>query len=74
MPFLAAFLIALVLQVIAYLIMPKPKQPKTATKDLEYPTAEAGRPIPKVWGKMTIKSSNILWYGEKDIAKYKVKA
>jgi len=73
MNFLIAFVVALVLQVIAYLITPKPKQQKTATKDLEYPTAEAGRPIPRVWGKMTIKSSNILWYGEKDIYKYKVK-
>jgi len=70
---LIAFVVALVLQVIAYLIMPKPKQQKNATKDLEYPTAEAGRPIPKVWGKITITSPNILWYGEKDIYKYKVK-
>jgi len=73
MNFLIAFVVALALQVIAYLIMPKPKQPKTATKDLEYPTAEAGRPIPKVWGKITITGPNILWYGEKDIYKYKVK-
>ena len=74
MTFLVAFLVSFVLQVIAYLFMPKPKQPSQATKDLEYPTAEAGRPIPRVWGKVTIKSSNILWYGEKDIHKYEVKA
>lgn len=73
MNFLVAFVVALVLQVIAYLITPKPKQPQTATKDLEYPTAEAGRPIPYVWGRVTIKGSNVLWYGERDVHKYKVK-
>lgn len=73
MQFLVAFLVALVLQVIAYLIMPKPKQPSSATKDLEYPTADAGRPIPWVWGNVTIKGINVLWYGEKDIYRYKVK-
>ncbi len=74
MDFLTAFVVALALQVIAYLISPKPKQPSAATRDIEYPTAEAGRPIPYVWGKVTIKSSNILWYGEKDIYKFKVDA
>lgn len=73
MNFFAALLVAVVLQVIAYLIMPKPKQPKTSTRDLEYPTAEAGRPIPYIWGRVTIKGSNILWYGEKNIHKYQIK-
>lgn len=74
MSFLVALVVAIALQIIAYLITPKPKAPKSATRDLEYPTAEAGRPIPFVWGTVTIKSSNVLWYGERDIRKYKVNA
>jgi len=72
--FFVQILIALVLQVIAYLLTPKPKQSQSATRDLEYPSADAGRPIPRVWGKVTVKGVNVLWYGEKKIRKYKVKA
>lgn len=69
------FLISLAMMVIAYLIMPKPKQPKPPeTKDLEDPTAEAGRPIPVLFGTMTIKGLNCLWFGDKGYHKYKVKA
>lgn len=61
-----SLLIGLAINVIAYLIMPKPKPPKPpAAKDLEDPTAEAGRPMPVVFGTLTVKSPNIIWYGEK---------
>jgi hypothetical protein len=65
LPFLASFFIqlavGLALMVISYAIMPKPKQQKPeAAKDLEAPTAEAGRPIPVVFGTMTVKSANII--------------
>lgn len=59
-------LIGLVLNIVAYLIMPKPKAPQPAeTKDLEDPTAEAGRPLPVVFGSVRVKGLNILWFGEK---------
>lgn len=59
-------LIGLALNIIAYLIMPKPKAPKPeAAKDGENPVAEAGKPLPVLSGSMTIKELNILWYGEK---------
>lgn len=59
-------LVGLVLNIVAYLIMPKPKAPQPAeTKDLEDPTAEAGRPLPVVFGSLRIKGLNIIWYGEK---------
>lgn len=59
-------LIGLALNIVAYLLMPKPKadQPPEA-QDLEDPTAEAGRPVPVVFGTITVKGLNILWYGEK---------
>lgn len=68
-----SLLIGLALSVVAYLIMPKPKQPKPpAAKDMEDPTAEAGRPIPVVFGTITVKGGNLLWYGEKSLAERKV--
>lgn len=57
-------LIGLALMIIGYLIMPKPKQPKPPEmSELEGPTADAAAPIIKVFGDMTVKSMNTLWYG-----------
>ena len=65
-------LVSLALNVIAYLLQPKPKTSQPAsTEDMEDPTAEAGRPIPVLFGTMTIKGTNILWYGEKQVTSYK---
>ena len=57
--------IAVVIALVAYALMPKPKS-RTAdmARDLEMPTAEAGRPVPVVFGNGTLKSPNTLWYGE----------
>ncbi len=61
-------LIGIALNVIGYLLMPKPKPPKPPElEDLENPTAEAGRPIPVVFGSVTVSGLNILWYGDKEI-------
>lgn len=66
-------LIGIALNIVSYLLMPKPKQPKPpAAKDLENPTAEAGRPIPVVFGTITVKGTNVLWFGEKKIVSYQV--
>lgn len=66
MPFFIQLLIGLVLNIVAYLIMPKPKQPRPeAAKDGENPVAEAGKPLPVVSGSLTVKELNIMWYGEK---------
>lgn len=73
MEFFIQFLIALAIAVVSYMMTPKPKQPNTPTRDIEYPTAEAGRPITRITGEITIKSPNILYYGEKDISEGKVK-
>jgi hypothetical protein len=73
-PWIIATIVTVVLNVAAYIITPKPKQPKpAAVEDAQYPTAEAGRPITKFWGTMTIKSPNVLWYGEKNARTYKIK-
>lgn len=74
-----AFWLTLALAVVSValnlLLAPRPKPPKPeAAKDLELPTAEAGRPIPVVFGTMTVKGLNILWYGEKSSRISKVNA
>jgi len=65
-PFLVSLAIGLALSYVAYLLAPKPKQPKPpAAKELENPTAEAGRPIPVVFGSMSVQSLNNMGYWDK---------
>jgi hypothetical protein len=75
MPWWLIIVGALASLALTYLLAPKVKAPKPdAAKDLEDPTAEAGRPIPVVFGTMTVKGLNLLWYGDKGQSTYKVKA
>lgn len=74
MAWFVPFLIGLALNVVAYLLMPKPKASKpAAAQDMDDPVAEAGKPIPVVFGTVTVKGLNVLWFGEKSINNYKVK-
>lgn len=74
MAWFLSLLVGLALQVVAYLLMPKPKKQKSpAAADLENPTAEAGRPIPVVFGTITVKGLNIIWFGDKLVKEYKIK-
>lgn len=67
-PFLLQLAVGVVLNIIGFLLMARPKQPKPpAVRDLEDPTAESGRPIPVVFGSMTVTGLNILYYGDKSI-------
>ncbi|ASD51917.1 tail assembly chaperone [Pseudomonas phage PspYZU01] len=66
--------IAIVVAVIAYSLMPKPKSPKPpAAADFEQPTADAGRPIPVVFGRVTIKGLNILGYWDVQTVEFEYK-
>jgi hypothetical protein len=50
---------------ISFLLRPRvPKRPDV-TQDLENPTADAGRPIPVVFGTITVKGLNVLHFGDK---------
>ncbi len=72
---LVALLISVALQIASYIIMPKVKAPKPdAVQDMDSPTAEAGRPMPVVFGTMTVKSPNCLWWGEKTKYSFQVDA
>ena len=68
-------IVAMVLSIAAYMLAPKPpKQSQPPTSDLNNPTVSAGRPVPVIFGTVTMKSPNILWYGDKRKKEYKVKA
>lgn len=75
MAFFVQLAIAVAMMVIAYLIMPKPKAPKPdAAKELDDPTADAGKPYPVIFGEVLQKSPNVLWFGEKSKKTRKVPA
>jgi predicted MFS family arabinose efflux permease len=74
MPFWVLIAIAVAMVAVQLLLMPKPKAPKPpSVDDLENPVAEAGKPIPVVFGTITVKGLNVLWYGDKDAYTFKVK-
>ena len=73
--FIVQIIISIVLALLSYLFAPKPKSPKPeSAAEMENPTADAGRPIPVVFGTITIKGPNFLWYGDKKVVEYSVKA
>jgi len=73
--FLIQLAIGVALMVVAYALAPKPKEQKpAASSDLEAPTAEAGRPIPVVFGSLEIKGGNVIGYWDKQKHDFKVKA
>lgn len=74
LPLLGQLLIGVTLMVIAYMLTPKPKAAKPEFRDLENPTADAGRPVPWVFGTSTVKGVNTLWYGDKSTRQYEVDA
>jgi hypothetical protein len=63
---IVTLLLAVAVNVVAYLIMPKPKVAKPeASQDLDSPTSEEGQPIPVVFGTVTIKGLQVLDFFDK---------
>ena len=63
------FVFQLLLLVVSYFVSaalaPKPPKPKPAAlEDFDIPVAEQGRPIPVVFGTVTLTGANVLWYGD----------
>lgn len=59
--FLVMLAISVVMQVVGYLLMPKPKQPKPPSmEDFEYPTTSTSRARPVIFGSIELKSPNLL--------------
>lgn len=74
MAFWLPLLIGLALMIVAYLIMPKPKQKFAESKDIDNPVAEAGKEVPVIFGTKIVKGLNVLWYGDKGKRDYEVSA
>lgn len=69
--FFVQIAIGLAIAAVGFILTPQPKRTKPPeAQDLEAPTAEAGRPIPVVFGSITVRGANILWYGDKDVYQY----
>ena len=65
MDFFTYLIVLVVTNVIAYALAPKPPAPKPAAlEDFDVPVAEEGRPIPVVFGTVTVTGANVLWYGD----------
>lgn len=67
-------IIGLGMMILGYILMPKPKtaQPEE-TKEMEAPTAEAGRPIMVIFGEVTVSSPNFLWWGDREFVEHNVR-
>ena len=66
------FIYAVVMLVVSYALAPKPPNAKPAAfDDLDAPVAEQGKPIPVVFGTVTVKGLNIIWYGNLSTKKIK---
>lgn len=74
-PFLAQIAVAIATSVIGYALMPKPPGPKPPSlEDFKAPTATPGRPIPVVFGSVTVSGLNNMGWWDKDIATRTVKS
>lgn len=73
MTLLVQLLVGIGLQVLGYLLMPKPQTSKPEeARDMEEPTAES-RPMPVLFGELDV-APNIIWWGDKATTTRKVKA
>lgn len=58
-------LVLIISYAVSVALAPKPPVPEPASlEDIEAPTAEEGRPIPVVFGTVTVSSPNVVWYGD----------
>lgn len=67
MGFFAAIVVALVMAVVGELLRPKQKPQNakpSSLDDFDIPTAEEGRSVPIIAGKVKIDGSNCTWYGD----------
>ncbi len=61
--------------VIAVSMSPKPPSAKPPSlSDIDVPTAEEGRPIPVIFGVVTVTSPNVVWYGHLGYSAVKTKS
>lgn len=75
MQFLIYLAVLLLATYVATAFAPKPPKPKAARlQDFDIPTAEQGRPIPVIFGSVTVTGPNVIWYGDLDTSSIKESA
>jgi hypothetical protein len=58
-------LVWVITTVIGALLAPRPPKPQSPTPgNLDVPVAEAGKPIPVLFGTRVIRQANVVWYGD----------
>lgn len=65
-------LLGVALQILGYLLMPKDKQKLPSKDDLKEPTVQS-KPIPRVFGSITIESPQVIGKWDKEMVKRKGK-
>jgi hypothetical protein len=74
MDFFTYTVILVVAGLIATALAPKPPGPKPAAlSDFDVPTAEDGRPLPVIFGTVTVSGPNVIWYGDLNSSKIRAK-
>ena len=69
-----ALAVSLALQVVAYILTPKPEGPKNATAGkFDVPHLPMGEEIPVVFGRVWVKDAGVIYYGNKDTKAIKTK-
>lgn len=64
MNFIVYLVVMLASSLLSAALAPKPPPPKPAAlQDFDVPVAQEGRPIPVVFGTVTVTGANVLWYG-----------
>lgn len=74
LPWVVALIVSVAINVAAMIITPKPKAPKPeAVEQAESPTADAGKPMPVLFGKARISETNIIGWWDKATRQYEIK-
>lgn len=63
-------LVGVAFQIVGYMLTPKTKTELPAESDLDEPTVEA-KPIPRIWGSVTIESPQLIAKWDKQMVKRK---
>lgn len=71
MDFFTQLIIAAILSIAGYMLMPKPKIPAVEAQEFDPPDARADKPMVIVFGTKKIKDVNCLFAGDKSTRKRK---
>ena len=66
------FIIGIGLQILSYLLAPKPPEPKAATlSDFDIPKSKEGDEVPRIYGTAWCKAPQVHWFGNLKTKKIK---